>query len=139
MSAPIKACTCCGHEYTLAAWVALQLLGYQTDEDETLELRNCACGSTLAMVARLDACACGCGRPRASAKSRYAGAPCRQRVYARAVTAATPPSEHGVGLKRSDAPDLLDRADRRRIALAMRRLGPIDRLLAELAREEASS
>lgn len=36
----------CGRAYTEQSWNALPLVGYQADEVETLELRNCTCGST---------------------------------------------------------------------------------------------
>jgi hypothetical protein len=52
-----KRCTCCGAEYTRAEWEALELIGPQsqfTDAGEVdlsshLELRNCACRSTLSV------------------------------------------------------------------------------------------
>jgi hypothetical protein len=42
----------CGRAYSmLDTWRALPLVGYMPDEDETdLELRNCPCGSTIAIV-----------------------------------------------------------------------------------------
>ena len=43
-----KACGC-GLSYDVAAWSALPLVGVQRDEVEALEMRNCACGSTLAV------------------------------------------------------------------------------------------
>lgn len=43
-----KRCSCCGRMVaTLAAWRALPYVGVQAFEDEALEYRNCACGSTL--------------------------------------------------------------------------------------------
>lgn len=50
----LAACSCCGTHYTLGAWYQLVRVGVQTvgpDEfgpEERYELRNCACGSTLA-------------------------------------------------------------------------------------------
>lgn len=45
-----KKCACCGR-YTLAAgWSVLRYVGEQGDEEETVELRNCPCGNTLAVV-----------------------------------------------------------------------------------------
>lgn len=41
----------CGHAYTRETWGALDYAGEQPAEDgEVLELRNCVCGSTLAIV-----------------------------------------------------------------------------------------
>jgi len=46
-----RACTCCGLVVlTEAAWDALPLVGVQADDSETLELRNCPCGSTQALL-----------------------------------------------------------------------------------------
>lgn len=48
----IKKCGC-GHSYTLQGWRRLDLRGYMGDSDygmEMMELRNCACGSTLAVL-----------------------------------------------------------------------------------------
>jgi len=42
----LKTCSC-GREYTRAEWAQLYLVGYQVDPEETIELRNCACGSTM--------------------------------------------------------------------------------------------
>lgn len=46
-----KACHCCKrvHE-TAAQWSALPLVGHLDDGEELLALRNCVCGSTLAIV-----------------------------------------------------------------------------------------
>jgi hypothetical protein len=44
-----KACRCCGREYSLSPWRELAYVGIQDDGVEALELRNCACGSTLAI------------------------------------------------------------------------------------------
>lgn len=49
MKAPlVKACGC-GRLYTRAQWDALAYVGPWDDETELFELRNCACGSTLAL------------------------------------------------------------------------------------------
>lgn len=40
----------CGAEFTRAEWHALPLVGHMADRYETIELRNCTCQSTLAMV-----------------------------------------------------------------------------------------
>ena len=45
----VKKCRC-GLEYTEALWNELPLVGRQDLEDEELELRNCVCTSTLALV-----------------------------------------------------------------------------------------
>ncbi len=47
---PFKTCTCCGQSFTRANWQTLKLIGHQVDEDEDLEMRDCLCGSTLAVV-----------------------------------------------------------------------------------------
>jgi hypothetical protein len=44
----VKRCGC-GLEYDARSWSDLPLAGYQTDDIENLELRNCPCGSTLAV------------------------------------------------------------------------------------------
>jgi hypothetical protein len=56
---PFKVCTCCGAEFTRAAWETCKFIGYQPQYDENgaesstrLELRNCACGSTLSIEVR---------------------------------------------------------------------------------------
>jgi hypothetical protein len=50
----VKTCSCCGQKYTAPEWGSLPLCGYYQDEVERLELRNCRCGSTIAIeVARL--------------------------------------------------------------------------------------
>lgn len=43
-----KACSC-GAKYYAGEWTLLSFVGYMTDEVERLELRNCTCGSTLAV------------------------------------------------------------------------------------------
>lgn len=42
-------CRCCRGLITLRAWVALPTCGNMETEDDHLELRNCGCGSTLAV------------------------------------------------------------------------------------------
>lgn len=52
----MKTCSTCGRRHTPSDWAALQLIGVQrieADDEgpaETLELRNCVCGSTLAIT-----------------------------------------------------------------------------------------
>jgi len=52
VSAPVKECRC-GRRYLSWSWAELPLVGYlpngQDAAGEVLELRNCACGSTIAM------------------------------------------------------------------------------------------
>jgi len=44
-------CKRCGTAYTEREWKKLPLVGYQSfPDDETLELRNCECGSTHSVV-----------------------------------------------------------------------------------------
>ena len=53
MSAPSqfpKTCPCCLTVHTAATWAGLPLIGEQVDEVEAMELRNCACQSTLAVI-----------------------------------------------------------------------------------------
>jgi hypothetical protein len=45
----VKRCGC-GRCFTRAQWRELQYVGAQVDDIETLELRNCPCGSTIAVV-----------------------------------------------------------------------------------------
>jgi hypothetical protein len=45
----LKRCGC-GRCFTRAQWRELQYVGAQADDVETLELRNCPCGSTIAVV-----------------------------------------------------------------------------------------
>lgn len=45
---PPKACGC-GLEHDYFAWSRLPYLGVMGDAHEAIELRNCACGSTLAI------------------------------------------------------------------------------------------
>lgn len=50
MSELSKRCGCCGREYTRVTWDLLPLVGIQVVPGwMDLELRNCACGSTLAL------------------------------------------------------------------------------------------
>jgi len=51
---PYKVCSC-GVQYTLEAWCALPYVGVLVDPDESFELRNCVCGSTLAVPVAPDA------------------------------------------------------------------------------------
>ena len=44
----VKRCDC-DREYDARSWSDLPLVGYQDDGVEHLELRNCSCGSTLAV------------------------------------------------------------------------------------------
>jgi len=46
-----KRCTMCDAEYTKAGWRKLHLLGYQDllEDEPPIELRNCPCGTTLAI------------------------------------------------------------------------------------------
>lgn len=48
-NAPFKRCSC-GREYTRESWEALQYVGVQIDDVETFELKNCLCGSTIAVA-----------------------------------------------------------------------------------------
>ena len=49
----LKTCPCCSADYTLAAWLALPLVGTQPGEPgEVLELRNCACTNTMSIAHR---------------------------------------------------------------------------------------
>jgi hypothetical protein len=45
-----KKCTTCTRIYDSASWTAIALLGYQTDDFEKMEMRNCACGTTLVVI-----------------------------------------------------------------------------------------
>ncbi len=44
-----KSCGC-GRIHDAFAWIALPYVGVMADDVESLELRNCACGSTLAIA-----------------------------------------------------------------------------------------
>lgn len=46
----MKLCTCCRRAISPAEWNRLRLRGHQVDDVETLELRDCVCGSTLCIV-----------------------------------------------------------------------------------------
>jgi hypothetical protein len=48
---PVHVCSC-GRTYSQVEWVALPLVGYHQDkvENESLEFRNCPCGSTRSIV-----------------------------------------------------------------------------------------
>lgn len=45
----MKICPCCAIEYTSVQWDALPFVGNQLDGDGMIELRNCSCGSTIAI------------------------------------------------------------------------------------------
>jgi len=45
-----KGCACCGTSWWPTGWRALRCIGVIEDEIERLELRNCRCGTTLAMA-----------------------------------------------------------------------------------------
>lgn len=47
-----KACPC-GRTFTAEQWATLVMVGKMFDAEETLELRNCPCGSTIATVVDL--------------------------------------------------------------------------------------
>ena len=55
VDAVIKTCTCCGRALDVEGWLALRLRGFcgffraSTGERRALELRNCECGTTLAV------------------------------------------------------------------------------------------
>lgn len=51
-----KACGC-GRSYTEHEWSLLKFVGSMQDDDPPLELRNCACGSTIAQEIETDAAA----------------------------------------------------------------------------------
>lgn len=51
----MKTCKCCKRTFTSTQWADLPIKGYQDDRDvyedgELIELRNCSCGTTLAVV-----------------------------------------------------------------------------------------
>lgn len=45
----VKKCAC-GRRYTAGTWKDLALVGVQDDGVERIELRNCACGSTIGVI-----------------------------------------------------------------------------------------
>jgi len=54
VSSPIKVCRCCSRTFDAEAWGRLEVPGggrYMTDGETVLELRNCPCGTTLALPA----------------------------------------------------------------------------------------
>lgn len=53
-AATLHMCSC-GTEYTSAEWSRLPYVGEQADDEESLELRDCVCGSTRAVVRRRSA------------------------------------------------------------------------------------
>lgn len=46
---PPKVCTCCGTPHDAFAWSRLPYVGVMRDEEGAIELRNCGCGSTIAV------------------------------------------------------------------------------------------
>jgi hypothetical protein len=52
MSGPIVKSCACGRTFTAHTWKLLAKVGHHRDFVEKLELRNCPCGSTIAMVVR---------------------------------------------------------------------------------------
>lgn len=48
--APVKACRC-GRTFALCEWRDLRLVGFMDDGVDVLELRDCPCGSTIAIEA----------------------------------------------------------------------------------------
>lgn len=46
-----KECRCCGRVHGARQWRLLPYVGIQHFGEEQLELRNCVCGSTLAIAA----------------------------------------------------------------------------------------
>lgn len=45
-----KTCACCGRRFTEREWNALPLLGEYADDVERICMKNCSCGSTIAVV-----------------------------------------------------------------------------------------
>lgn len=47
----LKRCSCCGHDHDAESWGSLEYLGIMDPEDgePAIEMRNCTCGSTLAI------------------------------------------------------------------------------------------
>ena len=46
----VRVCSMCGTRHTYSTWAKLRFLGYQDDGNgECIELRNCTCGSTIAI------------------------------------------------------------------------------------------
>lgn len=45
-----KTCGCCKRAYTVNDWIKLPYVGLQGDDEYKLEMRNCTCQSTLAIV-----------------------------------------------------------------------------------------
>lgn len=50
-AATVASCRCCEIAICAADWIAMPFVGIQfgEDDDPALELRNCVCGSTLAI------------------------------------------------------------------------------------------
>lgn len=61
-----KRCTCCKHglSRTHLDWCALPLVGYMAEDELAIELRNCGCGTTLAIEVDLTRCAAEGARER---------------------------------------------------------------------------
>jgi hypothetical protein len=52
-TAPVKLCACCGAHHTLAGWQGLRYLGDCGVPGRLMvEMRDCACGSSIAMPVR---------------------------------------------------------------------------------------
>lgn len=49
-----KRCAKCGTVHTAESWAELRCIGEQAYAGETLEFRNCACGSTLTIVVAVE-------------------------------------------------------------------------------------
>jgi hypothetical protein len=48
----MKTCSC-GRQFTKKQWEALSYVGILQDEMDTFEMRNCECGSTIAIALEL--------------------------------------------------------------------------------------
>lgn len=46
----LRSCRLCGARHHASDWLRLKYVGVQSDDVESLELRNCRCGTTLAVV-----------------------------------------------------------------------------------------
>lgn len=42
-------CSCCAREYTFEEWCGLHHVGHHVDDVARLDIRNCSCGSTIAI------------------------------------------------------------------------------------------
>lgn len=54
-----KRCRCCGRTYDAAGWASLKLVGHQDDGIELLQMRDCACLSTLGVFVAASPSECG--------------------------------------------------------------------------------